>query len=162
MSPSQQLIDAAKSGDVAATRDAIRGGANPNSVDASGWAPLMWAAQEGHTEVVDQLLTAGADPNFTDDNGFTPLKQALSDQHIQAAEKLILAGADVNQRCSSDGNSTPLHTAAAYGLLDSIELLCQYGANARARDDDGKTPYDVAVVCDEGDAADKLRSPGMA
>ena len=162
MSPHEQLIDAAKHGDVIAARDAIRDDASPNYVDGNGWVPLIWAAQEGHAQVVDHLLMAGADPNFVDENGFTPLKQAISDQHIEVSEKLILHGADVNCRCSADGNSTPLHTAAAYGLLESIELLCQYGADACAKDDDGKTPYDVAMECGEDAAALVLRSAELA
>lgn len=161
MSPDEKLIDAAKHGDAATVRSAILSGATPNCVDASGMAPLMWAAQEGHTEIVEQLLTARADPNFADDNGFTPLRQAIGEQHIEVAEKLILAGADVNHQCPTDGRSTALHIAAAFGLLDSIELLRQYGADANAKDDDGKTPYDLAIECGEDDAAQMLRSPGM-
>jgi len=162
MCPGEQLIDAAKLGDLIAVRAAIRDGASPNYVDANGWMPLMWAAQEGHAKVVDHLLTAGADPNFADENGCTPLKQAISWQHVEVSEKLILNGADVNCRSRADGHSTPLHTAAAYGLLESIELLRQYGADACAKDDDGKTPYDVAIECGEVDAALVLRSAGMA
>ena len=153
MTPNEHLVDAAKHGDIAGARNAIRRGANPNYVDTNGWAPLMWAAQEGHAEVVDQLLATGAAANFVDESGFTPLKQAIGEQHIEVAEKLILAGADVNHRCATDGHSTALHTAAAYGLLESIALLRQYGADASAQDDDGKTPYDLAIECGENDAA---------
>lgn len=156
MHPNIALIKAAKHGDQQAARDALRRGADANAV-IDNWTPLFWAAQEGHTEVVDLLLDAGANVNFSDPGGFTPLKQAIGESHLDTAEHLLLRGADVGHRCNSDGGCTVLHTAAAYGRLDCIRLLLLHGADRQARNDDGQTPHDTAMDCEELEAAALLQ-----
>lgn len=156
MPPNLALIDTAKYGELAGVADALRRGADANTV-VDHWTPLMWAAQEGHTEIVRLLLDAGANVNFADPGGFTPLKQAIGDSHLDTAEHLLLRGANVGHRCSSDGGCTVLHTAGAYGRVECIRLLLLYGADLRALNDRGQTPYDTAVEWEESDAAALLR-----
>ena len=150
MHPNITLIEAVKHGDRTACVRALRRGADANAV-TDRWTPLIWAAQEGHAEIVDLLLDAGANVDFADCEGFTPLKQAVS-------ECLILRGADVSHRCNSDGGCTVLHTAAAYGLIHCIRLLLLYGADPKATNDAGQTPYDLAIECKEPEAAALLTS----
>ncbi|MDR3405762.1 MAG: ankyrin repeat domain-containing protein [Chthoniobacter sp.] len=157
MHPNDALIDAAKHGDCVAARDAPRRGADANAV-IDQWTALLWAAQEGHTEIVDLLLDAGANVNFADSGGFTPLKQAVGESRIETMEHLLLRGADVSHRGATDGGCTALHTAAAYGRIECIRLLLLYGADVRALNDSGQTPYDVAIECEEADAAALLQS----
>lgn len=152
----QQLTDAAKVGDYAAAEDALKRGADANGV-IEGWTSLCWAAQEGHTDIVNLLLDADADVNFADAGGLTPLKQAISWSHVGIAEHLILRGADIHHRCASDGGTSVLHTAAAYGLVEAIQLLLLYGADPSARDDEGQTPGDLATTCGEDEAAALLQ-----
>jgi ankyrin repeat protein len=161
MSPNYALMDAAMHGDYEKAADALRRGANANDV-FNGGSPLFWAAQEGYTEIVDLLLNAGADVNFADPGGFTPLKQAVGDSHLDIVERLLLRGANIGHRCATDGGSTVLHTAAAYGLVDCIRLLLRYGADPKALSDDGQTPYDTAIECEERDAAALLRISQVA
>lgn len=156
MPPNLALIEAAKHGDRESALNALRLGAGANTVTGR-WTPLFWAAQEGHTEIVDLLLDAGADVNFTDCEGFTPLKQAVGGAHLDTVEHLLLRGADIHHRCISDGGSTVLHTAAAYGRVDCIRLLLLYGADTKTTNDDGQTPYDTAIECAEPDAAALLQ-----
>jgi ankyrin repeat protein len=156
MHPNDALTGAAKNGDRAVAEDALRRGADPNA-EIDGWTPLFWAAQEGHTEIVDLLLDAGANVNFADSGGFTPLNQAVGESHLDTVEHLLLRGADIAHRCASAGGCTVLHIAAAYGRLECIRLLLRYGADPQARRDDGQTPYDTAIDCDESEAAALLR-----
>lgn len=57
----------------------------------------------------------------------------------------------VSMHCSGDANrsddsgSTPLHIAATYGNLDSLELLITYRANLFALDNNGRTAARVAA-----------------
>jgi ankyrin repeat protein len=152
MNPNDALVEAAMRGEGEQAADALRQGADANYV-FKGWPPLFWAAQEGHVEIVDLLLDAGANVNFTDPSGFTPLEQAVGESHLNVVERLLLRGADVSHRCATDGGCTVLHTAAAYGHVDCIRLLLQFGANANTRNDHRQTAYDKAVECAETGAA---------
>ena len=156
MQPNLALTEAAKHGDRENVLDALGRGADANSV-TDRWTPLFWAAQEGHTEIAGLLLDAGANVNFTDSEGFTPLKQAVGESHLATVELLLLRGADIHHRCKSDGGCTVLHTAAAYGRIDCIRLLLSYGADPKTPTDDGQTPYDTAIECEEPDAAALLQ-----
>jgi ankyrin repeat protein len=49
-------IQAAKSGNLAAVRQWLQAGHDPNQYDAAGWTPLLWASARGHSEVVELLL----------------------------------------------------------------------------------------------------------
>ena len=56
---------------------------------------------------------------------------------------LLEAGADANGR-TTEGGATPLHNAAASGSVELVQLLLEYGADAEARLDDGRTPAALA------------------
>jgi len=58
-----ELLKAARNGDLIEVRIALKNGANPNTKDIDGRTPLHWAAQGGHVEIVKLLLERGADPN---------------------------------------------------------------------------------------------------
>lgn len=47
---------------------------------------------------------------------------------------------------TTDSGETPLHLAAAEGLLSCTETLMQAGADALARDSLGQTPLDLARI----------------
>tara|TARA_Y100000385_G_C12796489_1_gene509921 strand:- start:52 stop:261 length:210 start_codon:yes stop_codon:yes gene_type:complete len=47
-----------------------------------------------------------------------------------------------------EGDGTPLHTAALIGTAELIEFLLSAGANAKAKDKEGETPFDVAKKSD--------------
>ena len=55
-----------------------------------------------------------------------------------------------------------LHLAAAYGHTDAIATLVQLGASTKARDSDGKIPYDVAQQCGNLEVASAIKEAGNA
>ena len=59
--------------------------------------------------------------------------------------KLLLGyGADMNARgCRY---KTPLHLDSFKGSLDISLLLLEHGANVDARDDEGQTPFSIALA----------------
>ena len=59
----EQLIGAAKSGDLAAVKTLLAKGADVNAKDGDGLTALIAAAGEGQLEVVRLLLNKGADAN---------------------------------------------------------------------------------------------------
>jgi hypothetical protein len=57
------LHDLVRTRDVAAVEAAIASGADPNTFDACGFSPLVWAVSNRDVDMVRALLAAGADPN---------------------------------------------------------------------------------------------------
>lgn len=76
-----------------------------------------------------------ADPGLVstrDEGGRTGLHLAV--RHPEAAHFLLSHGADPNARENGD-NVTPLHLAAAHGLLESVRILLDAGADVHGRGD---------------------------
>ena len=57
-------------------------------------------------------------------------------------EAKLEAGADVMARDNNGG--TPLHEAAMFGTSESIQMLLKAGANAKAKNKNNETPWDLA------------------
>ena len=53
-----------------------------------------------------------------------------------------------------------MHFAAAVGQNEIAELLIAEGANVNAKDDDGDTPLDQAILDKQTEIADLLRKHG--
>lgn len=129
-----------------------------------GFSALGIAAYFGRPDVLDLLLSTGADPNAASRNAMqvTPLHSACACADEVAAHRmtaaLLAAGADPN--VAQEGGWTPLHQAAAQGRLAIIEMLLDRGAEAGSRNDDGRTPVDMAVEKGHDDAAELLRRHG--
>ena len=71
------LLLAAKNGHIRAVKLLLERGAEPNTGDQVGHAPLHGAASRGHKEVVQILLDRGADTNKKDHMRFTPVHLAV-------------------------------------------------------------------------------------
>lgn len=121
----------------------IRGGADVNAVNSDNATPLHIAAGREQGRVSMQLLLAnGARLDVTDKEHDTPLHNACYKGLYQNVRLLLRRRAEpspVNEKCV-----TPLHLAAAVGSEETVEALLKWGANAKARDKDNKTPYRVA------------------
>jgi hypothetical protein len=118
-------------------------GADPNTVDVDGEAPLHAAARWGHTAVVEALLLQGADPRISALYGMTPLHVAVEESQLGATRALLESGADANVRDMF--GASPLHQAAAQGNQVLATLLLAYGADPWATDDGAMTPPQLAA-----------------
>lgn len=65
------LSGAVRSGNLAAVRTLLRGGADPNHISDSGWTPLLTAGKLGTRPILDALLQAGGDPTYVAPDGAT-------------------------------------------------------------------------------------------
>ena len=136
------LITAIQSGSTAQIERVVKGGANPNVVDAEGVPALMSAALFGDARAVELLLQREADPNRPGPSGTTALMWAIPD--VEKVRVLLARGAEVNARSQTE--RTPLLVAASYpGTVEVLRLLLDRGADLRATDQGGATALTLAV-----------------
>ena len=132
-----QLISAAKSGDVAGIQAALDRGANIEATDNDGQTALMQAARWGHADAVKLLLEKGANVKSTDKNGTTALLCAAPNGSADMVKLLLEKGSDIEAK--DDDGYTALMNAAIKGSADVVKLLLDNGANIEAKNRDGKT-----------------------
>lgn len=108
------------------------------------------------TTVLSMLLAEGVDPNAADDAGYTALHQAASVNHVAAIRVLHQAGANLN--AASVRQYTPLYTAIHGASQEAFDLLIDLGADPHARNWDGKTPAEYALVDGKPDFLARLHA----
>ena len=89
----EDLLEAAKRGDVPAVQRFIADGADVNTKDDNGLTALIAASFNGHKEVVQTLLDQGADVNAKMNDGATASMFAIKNGHKEVRELLVRAGA---------------------------------------------------------------------
>jgi len=140
------LLRAASTGQQEAFEALLKAGANPTVVSREGLNALHWAARSGlpggvaiiqqlmdHRELIDQRTQAGD----------TPFLYAASTSSRAACEALLSAGA--NPRAVGSFGQNALHRAAQSSVEVVKMLVAQYRDLLAARDQEGKTPLDLAA-----------------
>ena len=143
-----QLIDAARNGDVASVRSLLAQGTDANTAQGDGMTALHWAAERGHGAVADLLLSAGASVGATTRIGdYTPLHLAGRGGHGPITSALLDAGADP-QATTTNSGVTPLHlAAAAVDGAEAVSALLGRGTEVDAREaSSGQTPLMFAAA----------------
>ena len=158
------LHSAALSGDVAAIRALLAGGADVNARGENGVTPLHQAVLSGDISAIRALLAGGADVNARGEDRVTPL-------HAAAAKKLVFDTLEADTKGGHDELSRvwskamgldTLGEADREGLVEilksgaddragTVRALLAGGANVNVRDKDGFTPLHGAAA--SGDAA---------
>ena len=119
-----------------------------NAKDRFGETPLHYAARSngpGSIDTIKILVAAGANIDAKDTAGHTPLYIAtLSTNPAQLMKAMVRLGADVRSLPKTIRNYTPLHRAVLSDDVHVVKILVNAGANLHARDDGGRTPYDIA------------------
>jgi len=135
----------------------LRKGAAPNAIDNIGNTPLHYAVEKIRPDLVELLLQYGADPNVRGTlRGWTPLYHAVAiiekvnRGEISADLKDILRMIDLllekgDPNIPNIDGWTPLHKAAAAGVVDVVAKLLEHNANPNATDKSGQTPLHIAA-----------------
>jgi ankyrin repeat protein len=69
--PDDDILDAAKNGDLPKAEAALKAGADVNAKTDYGITALMWASDKGHLETVKWLTANKADVNAKNIDGWT-------------------------------------------------------------------------------------------
>jgi cytohesin len=126
-----------------------------NQRDHGGWSPLHLAAKSGALVLVEMLLDVdGIEVNAGDKAGWTPLHNAVKYMHHGVTRKLLeRPEIDVNVR--AQGGWTPLHLACLNRDKEGEALLTAFpGVIVDAKDDEGRTPADLAQIAVFGRGGD--------
>jgi len=107
---------------------------------------LMLAAMGARTELCTLLLKAGAPTESRDVSGWKAIHFAVRQGNGGALVSLIAARARVNDQ-NSEGMS-PLSVAATSGRSECVKILLANLADPTARDDEGRSAFDIAQIYD--------------
>ena len=125
-----------------------------NAKDEYGCAPLLWAARNGHIDMLKLLLDKGADVETAGYNGMRALHHVCNSSKEKCVE--ILLEADANPNATDDANSTPLHWAAARGVLNIVVRLSDKGADPNVATKTGVRPIHKACIYGQFQIVKKL------
>jgi len=157
-----ELVLVAWAGDTRRIAALLRAGLNPNESGIPGRTALTRAAERGDLDNVNALLAAGARPEQHEFSGVTPLHVAALKHHLPTVQALLSAGAPVN--LPSELGRTPLHEASSSTFRQPgstapseitqdramqqavVRLLLQHDADPNARDHQGVTPLQTALM----------------
>ena len=122
-------------------------GVDANAPNEDKRTPLHLASFHGMVKIAQVLLDGGASANSMDIQGQTPLhvvangSSRYDESNVLIAQLLLERGADVNT--PDDAKETPLHLASNSGKIKMVEALLNAGANARAKNAQDQSPFDV-------------------
>src|SRR4030042_4533005 len=125
----EELLNAAEDGDTEKIQALLSRGADVNTKNDRGEAPLYMLAtfgiSEDTVETMRILIKKGANVNEKADNGRTPVFAAASamEKPREMVKVLVENGAKVN--VATDLGETPLHKAAWYGNADVVLFLIE-------------------------------------
>ena len=140
------LMLAAWKGHDAMVARLIELGADVGLSDLRGHKAVHWAGTGRRASTLGLLLDAGASLNMKDDHGFTPLIDAAYSGATDCVKLLLARGGNaLKLDAESDRGSTALHQAACRGHSEIVLLLLLAGADPTIRNDDDRTPLNLAV-----------------
>jgi outer membrane protein assembly factor BamB len=134
----EELLDAARQGDVARVTRALERGADVNAGNRYKATALFFAADKGHLAVVDLLLDKGADANIVDTfYKMRAIDMAMSNDHEAIALRLLERGskgaAGVLQQGIRAGNTKLVQAALGAADLTPDEVRSALGSARRGK-----------------------------
>jgi len=158
----QQLLEAAASGDEDTILAALAAGADPNARDENSNTPLMLCASQSlfgkERKIVEAFVKAKVKVDAIDKDGTTALMSAAAGGRDGMVRLLIENNAKVDVH-DNDG-WTALMYAASGGQWSAVKELIEAKADVNAVDKKGWTPLGMALYQGRGAAAEHLIKAG--
>ena len=126
-----------------------------NKVDSNGRTALHLAATSGHEDLVELLLDRGSSINKEDSNGEVALSLAAMNGHKAVVNLLLQRNAHIGSY-----ESTVLRMAIRMSDFGLVELLVMTGADVNARDANGQTILQLALLIGRANIIRLLRDYG--
>ena len=147
------LFWAADGGSLDIARLLLDAGAKVAAEAEASDSSLHAAVEDANLPMVNLLLDydGAAALNWFDCIDRTPLMIAVEMENIPIARRLLESGADVNAHNEPKIGDAALHTAAANGTLEMVELLLRAGADPRVEGWMQLTPLHKAQGRKRGD-----------
>lgn len=96
----QELLTAAKKGEIDNIKTALHLGADVDAVDTWGYSSLIIATEHGHTECIDLLIASGSNVNYIAKNKVigqtTALKHSCYLGHPEIVKQLVDHGGNIH------------------------------------------------------------------
>lgn len=124
----EDMLNAAKSGDVSGFNKALSNNPSVTQADAWGCTPLHYAAAGGSEEITTALLDKGAKVDACDAYEETALHFAARADRASICDVLLDAGA--NMDAINDDGRTPLVVAGYHNAKQAARALTERGAGA--------------------------------
>jgi hypothetical protein len=102
---------------------------------------FMTAIESGNVQLISYLKSRGWLKACREESCF-PLHKATSSGKLELVKFFMSEGFDPNATIYMRQNA--LHSAASAGELEVVTYLCVHGADNRAKDEAGRTPFDIA------------------
>ncbi len=130
----------------------ISEGADVNAKNAAGDTPVHFAARSRNVgkDIIELLISKGANINAKNKNGQMPVDIAARSRREKIVKLFIDEGADV----------TTIHLAAYTGNLNKVRSFQKEGFVVDSKDEDGSTPFDMAVSGGHADVVKFLIDKG--
>jgi ankyrin repeat protein len=121
--------------------------------------PVLLAAEKGNLEILTALLAAGASVNQQDAEGFSAAHVAAGGPNASCLRTLVCDyQADITLRLQN--GSQPIHSSAARGDAECVQILVDAGADIDSQNDSGRTPLHWAADAENCEVVELLLDLG--
>ncbi|GKT62214.1 ankyrin repeat-containing protein [Colletotrichum tofieldiae] len=120
-------------------------GANLHHLDKNSGTVLMRAADYDRENLVGLLLKRGLDPHVPDFLGRTVLHSAAVNMAWDSLKLILESVPDIDVNVQGKGGETPLHDVCRQDDSTGVMILVAAGARCDIRDEEGRTPMDIAT-----------------
>jgi len=136
----EELIRAARAGDLRLASKALEAGASVNCTTHSGQPPVLLASGacgKGALETLSMLIKARADLEMEDEKGWTAMLYACCSDRKESAALLIESKAKVNAQAHDGKSAVMLAAMESQKDFHLVRFLVEQQADMEARDERG-------------------------